>query len=126
MQKYMESMRFSGLELPRGTKLWIHDEHFLATAELSYKVGVPHDFFRGFAPSLTATGPPAAIWHGWCRPRATGFDCSQRLRAALSEGFRSGFLVCVGRVLAIRSIGIPCLILNSFVSNLGPGSSNLQ
>jgi hypothetical protein len=50
LQKYMESMRFSGLEIPRGTKLWIHDEHFLATADLSYKVGVPRDFFRGFAP----------------------------------------------------------------------------
>ena len=50
LQKYMESMRFSGLEIPRGTNLWMHDEHFLATAELCYKVGVPRDFVRGFAP----------------------------------------------------------------------------
>lgn len=50
LQKYMESMRFSGLEIPRGTQLWMHDEHFLATAELVYKIGVPRDFVRGFAP----------------------------------------------------------------------------
>jgi hypothetical protein len=46
----MEATRFSGLEIPRGMKLWMHDEHFLATADLHYKVGVPRDLFRGFAP----------------------------------------------------------------------------
>ncbi len=50
MQKYMEAMRFSGFEVPRGTQLWMHDEHFLAKADLVYKIGVPHDFVRGFAP----------------------------------------------------------------------------
>ena len=46
----MEAVRFSGLEIPRGAKLWMHDEHFLATADLHYKVGVPPGLFRGFAP----------------------------------------------------------------------------
>jgi hypothetical protein len=48
--KHVESMRFSGDEIPRGTQLWMHDEHFLATADLFYKGGVPRDYVRGFAP----------------------------------------------------------------------------
>ena len=43
-------------------------------------------------PSCTETGPSPAILHGWCRPRATGFDCSQSLRAALSKGFASSLV----------------------------------
>lgn len=61
LQKHLESMRFSGLEVPRGTTLWMHDEHFLASADLHFKVGIPRDMSRGFAPIVH--GDRAASTH---------------------------------------------------------------
>ncbi len=52
LARHLEQMSFSGLEVPRGTKLWLHDPQFLATAELTTKFGPPKDFASSFAPII--------------------------------------------------------------------------
>ena len=119
-------MRFSVLEIPPGATLWMRDKQFLASADLHFKVGVPRDLCRGFAPIVH--GDRAASSHRAWMVQAKGhwLRLLTKVESCSEPGLALWSALLFERVRAVRVFGIVCLVLICFSSNLASGSLSLQ